>query len=68
MQIFFSSGFFFKVWGSYAVAIGVHNYEESLKDHIKILNDKHSLFIFPKEGRPKMEILKKQKVGSFSRT
>ena len=50
MQIFFSSGLFFKVWGSYAVAIGVHNYEESLKSHMRILNDKHSLFIFPEGG------------------
>ncbi|MBU3968704.1 1-acyl-sn-glycerol-3-phosphate acyltransferase [Patescibacteria group bacterium] len=50
MQIFFSLGLFFKAWGSYAVGIGIHNYEESLKDHINILNDKHSLFIFP-EGR-----------------
>mgnify|MGYP001558956335 CR=1 FL=1 len=32
MRIFFSSGLFFKAWGSYAVAIGVHNYEESLRN------------------------------------
>ena len=63
MRIFFSSGLFFKAWGSYAVAIGVHNYEESLRDHIKILNDKHSLFIFPEGGTTKDRNFKEAKGG-----
>lgn len=63
MRIFFSSGLFFKAWGSYAVGIGIHNYEESLKPHIKILNDKHSLFIFPEGGTTKDGDFKEAKGG-----
>ena len=63
MRIFFSSGLFFKAWGSYAVGIGIHNYEESLKDHIKILNDKHSLFIFPEGSTTKDGNFKEAKGG-----
>jgi len=63
MQVFFSSGLFFKAWGSYSVAIGVHNYEESLKDHIKILNDRHGLFIFPEGGTTKDGKFKEAKGG-----
>ena len=63
MKIFFSSGLLFKAWGSYAVEIGIHNYEESLKPHIKILNDKHSLFIFPEGETTKDGDFKEAKGG-----
>lgn len=48
-QIFYG-GLFFKAWGSYPVRAGLHNYEESLKNQTRILNDGGNLCIFP-EGR-----------------
>jgi 1-acyl-sn-glycerol-3-phosphate acyltransferase len=46
----FYGGTFFKAWGSYPVYVGLHDYEKSLQNHIQILRDKGSLYIFP-EGR-----------------
>jgi 1-acyl-sn-glycerol-3-phosphate acyltransferase len=43
-------GFFFKMWGAYEVYPGKKNYEESLRNHIALLNDKRSVCIFP-EGK-----------------
>lgn len=43
-------GFFFEAWGAYQAFVGLRDYEESLKNHIKILNAGHSLMIFP-EGK-----------------
>jgi 1-acyl-sn-glycerol-3-phosphate acyltransferase len=46
----FYGGMWFKLWGAYRAITGQHNYEISLKEHLKILNKKGSLFVFP-EGR-----------------
>lgn len=51
---FFYGGFFFKLWGSHAVLTGKKNYEESLKTHIRILEDGKSVCIFP-EGRKTLD-------------
>lgn len=48
-QIFYG-GNFFKLWGAYPVAVGLGDYELALRNHIKILNDKRSICIFP-EGK-----------------
>ncbi len=50
----FYGGFFFEIWGAYQTHVGIHNYEESLKTHIKILEKGHSLFIFP-EGKKSVD-------------
>ncbi len=54
---FFYGGFFFKLWGSHRLASGKHDYATSLASHVQILNDGHSLCMFPDGGRlPEREI------------
>jgi 1-acyl-sn-glycerol-3-phosphate acyltransferase len=48
-QLFYG-GTFFKIWGSYPVYVGLHDYKKSLINHIQILRDGGNLGIFP-EGR-----------------
>jgi len=48
-QLFYG-GTFFKVWGSYPVYVGLHDYKKSLINHIQILQDGGNLGIFP-EGK-----------------
>lgn len=48
-QIFYG-GNFFKLWGAYPATVGTGDYELALRHHIKILNDKRSVCIFP-EGK-----------------
>ncbi|MCE9643864.1 1-acyl-sn-glycerol-3-phosphate acyltransferase [Candidatus Parcubacteria bacterium] len=43
-------GFFFTLWGAFRAYSGMKDYEKSLRNHIEILEDGHSLCIFP-EGR-----------------
>lgn len=43
-------GNFFKMWGAHEVMVGQNNYELALKNHIRIVEDGHSVCIFP-EGR-----------------
>ncbi len=53
-QIFkhlFYGGFFFEIWRAFQTHVGLHNFETSLQTHIKILEDGHSLFIFPEGGK-----------------
>ena|SRR3989344_5563752 len=53
----FYGGFFFKLWGSHCLASGEHNYAISLALHAQILNDGHSLCMFPDGKRlPESEI------------
>ncbi|MBI2475827.1 MAG: 1-acyl-sn-glycerol-3-phosphate acyltransferase [Candidatus Taylorbacteria bacterium] len=44
---FFYGGFFFKLWGAHRLGSGQHSYAVSLAPHIQILNDGHSLCMFP---------------------
>ena len=46
----FYGGFFFECWGSYAVQVGLRDYEKSLAKHIDIIGNGGSICIFP-EGR-----------------
>ncbi len=46
----FYGGTLFKLWGAYPVKVGVHNYEASLGEHIRLLEHHKSVCIFP-EGR-----------------
>jgi 1-acyl-sn-glycerol-3-phosphate acyltransferase len=46
----FYGGWFFKIWGSYPVSVGLHDYEKSLHHHIRIVRSGGSLCIYP-EGR-----------------
>lgn len=46
----FYGGWFFKIWGSYPVSVGLHDYEKSLLHHIRIVKDGGSVCIYP-EGR-----------------
>ncbi|MES2314446.1 MAG: lysophospholipid acyltransferase family protein [Patescibacteria group bacterium] len=43
-------GFFFKMWGSYPVHVGLNDYAKSMTHHIEIIRDGGSLCMFP-EGR-----------------
>lgn len=48
---FFYGGTFFKMWGAYPVGVGMRDYEQSLKPHIRILEESRgSICIFP-EGK-----------------
>ncbi|MEK7662468.1 MAG: lysophospholipid acyltransferase family protein [Patescibacteria group bacterium] len=46
----FYGGFFFKIWGAYQAYVGKRNFSFSLQNHLKIIKDGKSLFIFP-EGK-----------------
>jgi 1-acyl-sn-glycerol-3-phosphate acyltransferase len=46
----FYGGNFFKAWGSYQVVVGLHDYEKSLANQIRIINDGGTMCYFP-EGR-----------------
>ncbi len=48
-QLFYG-GAFFKAWGSYPVYTGLHDYQKSLPNQIRIVNDGGNVCIFP-EGR-----------------
>ncbi len=50
IRSFFYGGLFFKLMGAYPVCKGVNNFEKALRVHIKILENRHSLLMFP-EGR-----------------
>ena len=43
-------GTFFKLWGAYPATVGLGDYDLALRHHIKILNDRRSVCIFP-EGK-----------------
>jgi 1-acyl-sn-glycerol-3-phosphate acyltransferase len=43
-------GWFFRMWGAYPAITGIKNYEESLKRHVEIINDKRCVLIFPDGG------------------
>lgn len=49
----FYGGFFFKLWGSHRVLVGVRNYEKALETHLEILRQGGSLCIFPEAVRSK---------------
>lgn len=44
-------GKFFEAWGAYQVYAGLQNYEKSLRNHIQILSDGHSVCIYPEGQR-----------------
>lgn len=44
---------FFEIWGAYRILVGKHDYEKSLKKHLKILNEERSLLIFPEGEKTK---------------
>ncbi|MHB8660571.1 MAG: lysophospholipid acyltransferase family protein [Minisyncoccota bacterium] len=44
---FFYGGTLFKAWGAYPVRVGLHNYEKSVKTHIRIIKDGGSVCVFP---------------------
>lgn len=46
----FYGGILFKLLGSYPVVVGLHDYNKSLSNQIRILRDRRNLCIFP-EGR-----------------
>jgi len=46
----FYGGAFFKAWGAYPVSVGLHDYDKSLVNQARIMNDGGDLCIFP-EGR-----------------
>lgn len=48
-QIFYG-GFIFKLWGAHPIYTGLKDYEKSLINHIKILEDNKDLLFFP-EGK-----------------
>lgn len=43
-------GYFFKFMGAYPAHSGLNNYQKSLRNQVEILNDDHSILIFP-EGK-----------------
>ena len=43
----FYGGFFFELWGAYQTEAGLHNYDISLRNHLRILKNGHSISIFP---------------------
>ncbi|MCH7597537.1 1-acyl-sn-glycerol-3-phosphate acyltransferase [Patescibacteria group bacterium] len=43
-------GFFFKAWGAYPITKGKQNYDSALKTHIRLLQQKRSLSVFPEGG------------------
>lgn len=51
-QVFYG-GFIFRLWGAYNAYAGLKDYEASLKDHIKILEDGRSVCIFPEGHKTK---------------
>lgn len=57
-------GLFFKIWGAYPVKVGLHNYEASLEHHIRILQDGHSVCIFPEGQRTKTGLVGEGKGGA----
>ena len=44
-------GKFFKMWGSYQVYVGLENYEQALRHHLKIINGGKTISIFPSGKR-----------------
>lgn len=50
LHSFLYGGLFFKVWGAYPVKVGVKNYERSLRQHIRILEDNAGSICFFPEG------------------
>lgn len=53
----------FKLVGAYPVYLGLHNLEESLKHHIKILKDGGSICIFPEGKRSNEDNIGEFKIG-----
>lgn len=47
---FLYGGILFKIWGAYPVAVGVNDYEKSLKNHVDILEDRAGSICFFPEG------------------
>lgn len=50
---FLYSDIFFYSWGAHPAYRGARDYSKSLKHHIKILEDGHSVVIFPRGGKEK---------------
>ena len=50
---------FFKIWGAYRARVGKHDYEKSLRDHIDMVRNGCSVFIFPEgEKTPDGKLLR----------
>jgi len=43
-------GFLFKIWGAYSVLVGINDYDKSLQNHVRILEDKAGSICFFPEG------------------
>jgi len=56
-------GLFFKAWGAYPAYRGLDNYKESLKHHLRLLNEGKSVMIFPQGKRIKGEEYEPAKPG-----
>lgn len=50
LRRFIYTGFFFKAWGAYPIQRGLHNYADTLKDYVDILDTGGSVCIFPEGG------------------
>ena len=48
-QVFYG-GFLFRMWGAFPVFIGLNDYEKSLVQHIRILNDGGNDVVYPEGG------------------
>lgn len=56
-------GVFFKIWGAYPAKVGVGDYEQALRHHIKILERGNSVCIFPEGGKTRDGEIGKGKPG-----
>lgn len=60
----FYGGNFFKLWGAYPATVGTGDYEIALRNHIRILNNKRSVCIFPEGKRTRNGFLGEGKPGA----
>lgn len=49
-QLFYG-GIFFRMWGGYPAFVGLKDYEKSIKEHIRIVNEGCSMCVFPEGGK-----------------
>ncbi|MAG12606.1 hypothetical protein CL630_02215 [bacterium] len=59
----YSSGIFFKLWGAYSVYTGLHDFEKSLINHVRLLQRGRLLAYFPEGGIPRDGQMRKGKPG-----
>lgn len=60
---YFYGGLIFKLLGGYPVIIGIHNYEQSLAAHIKLVDEGRTVVIFPEGTRTRDGNLREAKGG-----